>query len=110
MDKYLVHVQAAARSRGKRFFLDSGEGNDLGHPDDEWYAEELSGWLIDESRASLFETLWANKMDPSLKSALHGDPWGNDYCFVEWRRLQTPSADGCPVSVRFVLYPDFEKM
>jgi hypothetical protein len=94
-DKYLELVQNTARKMDKEFFLDSGEGHDLGDPDDEWYVERLSGWLVDKEDAANFERLL--KREGKLAA------WRSSYqyCFVLWTLVDNPQPREAPVSIRF---------
>lgn len=69
-------VQAAAGRLGKVFFLWTGEGHDI--TTDELDGEDLSGWLVDESNAELFESLWT-KPGASIP-----DDLDDTSCFARW--------------------------
>jgi hypothetical protein len=94
-DRYLEFVQETARGQGKEFFIDSGEGNDWGHPDEEWYVEDLSGWLVERSTAESFRQVWE-----SDKRSLYGR---QEYCFVHWTLENNPKPGEAPVSIKFDL-------
>ena len=54
--RFFEVVQKAARSRGRVFFLDAAEGNDL--ITDEIDCSDLSGWLVRPEDVSEFEPFW----------------------------------------------------
>jgi len=94
-DKYLEHVRHTAKKQGKEFFVDSGEGNDWGRPTDEWYVEELSGWLVDQGEADHFRQLFHER----------GREWAwrssYPYCFVRWELVEHPLPNEAPAKVKF---------
>ena len=56
--RFFEIVQQAAEKRGRVFFLDAAEGNDL--ITDEIDCSDLSGWPIKPEEISEFETFWRN--------------------------------------------------
>lgn len=56
--RFFEIVQQAAEKRGRVFFLDAAEGNDL--ITDEIDCSDLSGWLIKPEEIFEFETFWRN--------------------------------------------------
>lgn len=48
MDGYLDFVIRKAKEMNKTFILDTGEGRDCKDPFNDWYIEDLSGWLVED--------------------------------------------------------------
>lgn len=94
-DKYLEFVKETACRLGKVFFLDSGEGNDWGDPEGEWYVERLSGWLVDEADADAFKQLLEKGGEPAAWSSPY------TYCFVMWEPLESHLLGQSPVRISF---------
>ena len=73
---FFLLVQAKAKTQGKIFYLDCGEGNIalIGNA----LAMDLSGWLINKSDAQEFESYWleGSKYVP--------DKFIKDECEEEW--------------------------
>lgn len=67
-------VQDKAKSMGKVFFLDCGEGRELFTNDFE--GEDLSGWLIPLERADKFEEKWLQNNNL--------DEWSENVVFAVW--------------------------
>lgn len=103
MDRYLAFVEEEARKLGKVFFLDSGEGKDWGSLDDEWYVEELSGWLVDEADAGALMQVVATQGKMAL-FRLYTD----QYCAVYWDLVPSAAPGEPPVTVRFEYLPKYE--
>ncbi len=74
-EKFFEIVQAAAKRKGCAFFLDCGEGRDLETED--LSGEDLSGWLIPESKAGQFEKEF-------LGSNIR-EVWNEFIAFATWR-------------------------
>ena len=68
-------VQRQAGKDGKLFFLDCGEGNDKIINDIE--VSDLSGWLIPQEQADLFESEWERNDDINER-------WNEFFVFVKW--------------------------
>jgi hypothetical protein len=100
-DKYLEFVQETARTLGKEFFIDSGEGHDWGQPDDEWYVEDLSGWLVDENEAEAFQKVLEDEGKQGV-----WERYGQSYCLVYWTLSDNPGPGDPLVTVRFEIVPD----
>ena len=66
-------VQKRAEETGNVNFLDTGEGHDL--ITDELDCEDLSGWLIPDSKAKEFEKDFINWQT---------DAWWDFYAFANW--------------------------
>jgi hypothetical protein len=96
-DNYLQLVQRSAGQEGKVFFLDSGEGNDWNQPEDEWYVEDLSGWLVEQSQATRFSKM--------LEEQGKRVAWEShyQYCFVKWELVEQSNPGQPPITVRFEL-------
>lgn len=87
-------VQNTAKSQGKVFFLDTGEGREL--ITDTMEIEDLSGWLVPENQADEFEKEWLQGKDRIWNS----DQWDNHFRFAIWHKK------GSTVSVEFKIYED----
>ena len=72
--RFFTVVQHAAEELNCVFFLDCGEGNDCNIGD--MQGEELSGWLIPQSRAKSFGIEW-------LKCS-ESERWNEFYTFAIW--------------------------
>lgn len=74
--KFFELVQKAAEKEKKVFFLDAGDGRDLETEDLE--GEDLSGWLIPESKVNEFTPIWKeNKVN---------DNWSKFFAFAIWEQ------------------------
>lgn len=69
-------IQEEASKDNSKFFMDSGEGNEL--ITEEFEGEDFSGWLIPVNSISTFERDW--KSDNA-----HQDTWDDFYCYAEWK-------------------------
>ena len=101
MDIYLEYVKAEARLLGKEFFIDSGEGRTWGNPGDEWYVEDLTGWLVPPEQAAAFAPLREAK-----DQVIWDKPWSDMYCEVRWELVSSPISGVPPITVRFRYLPD----
>ena len=79
--RFFSIVQEAAKSEGRVFFLDCGEGHDL--TTDDIDCEDLSGWLVDSSDVDEFEPIWLERrlgdmperlMDSMVTAVWSGEP------------------------------------
>ena len=77
-DGYIEFVAKKAEQQGKLFFLDSGEGNDFFDESNQWYIEDLSGWLINPEDKE--------KFIGSKKSNAAYDEFSDSYVFVKWSK------------------------
>lgn len=77
-DGYMEFVAKRAAEQGKLFFLDSGEGNDFFDEDNQWYLEDLSGWLINSHDREKFIC--------SKKNNAAYDEFSDSYVFVKWNK------------------------
>ena len=87
-ERFMEIVQSQAGTQGAVFFLDCGEGREIIHGDVE--GEDLSGWLIPESRSEAFEE--------EFLSGDVGERWNEFFHFARWR------LDNGEVRVEFVEY------
>lgn len=81
-DKFLRFweiVQKKAAEMNKTFFLDCGDGNN--YVDDRIECENLTGWLIDNKEAKIFENLFLSK------EAI-GDEWSDKIVSLEWKKVR----------------------
>ena len=101
MDRYLEYVNAEARRVGKVFFIDSGEGRTLGTPGDEWYVEDLTGWLVAPEYAAQFSLIRETKNE-----SVWDKPWSEMYCVVRWEEVSNASPGSPPITVSFRYLPD----
>ena len=76
--KYWEIVQEKAKNLKSVYFLDSGEGREFFGNGIE--AEDCSGWLVPESKADDFESLWSVRSE-----LLFSDEWDKYYTFAEWQ-------------------------
>lgn len=74
-DGYMEFVSQKAEELGWLFFLDTGEGNDL-YDENQWYIEDLSGWLIDPDDEEKFIN--------SKRNDTVYDIFSDSYVFVKW--------------------------
>lgn len=79
-DSYMEFVIKKAAEQGKLFFLDSGEGNDFYDENNQWYIEDLSGWLINPDDRERF--IYSKKNNTSY------DDFPDSYVFVKWIKQQ----------------------
>lgn len=76
---YLEFVMNEAKKINKFFLLDSGEGDDCIDPNNRWYIEDFSGWLVDE-----------DKKYSVIKSKDNGSAYhdfADNYVFAKWTLL-----------------------
>lgn len=77
-DPYIEFVMNEAKKIGKLFMLDTGEGNDCIDPENEWYIEDLSGWLIEPEKKEIFLL--------SKEKGTVYEEFGDYYIFAIWSR------------------------
>ena len=75
--RFFSIVQDSARILGCTFFLWAGEGHEI--ETETFEGEDLSGWLIPESKAEDFEARWRMGLE-----AL-GDDFDDDFAFARWK-------------------------
>ncbi|TCL38081.1 hypothetical protein EV210_10447 [Anaerospora hongkongensis] len=85
VDNYLEHVQQIAKSIGKIFMLDTGEGNDLEDEASGWYIEDLSGWLIEPSEIIHFIA--------ARESDMHYKNFADSYVLAKWCKTASGTID-----------------
>ncbi len=68
-------VQEFAEKNDAVFFVDSGEGKCVDEPD--FFATDLSGWIIPTEKADAFEALWPLDDD-------NRENWRDCFAFVRW--------------------------
>ena len=87
-NKFWELVQAEAKSQGKVFFADCGEGNILETPDLE--CEDMRGWLVPKEKVKEFETEWQQDQV--------SDKWTGFIFWAEW------SENARNIEIRFKTY------
>lgn len=87
-NKFWNIVQKEAKSQGKKFFCDCGEGREFFLEDIE--GEDLRGWLIPMDKADEFQPEWENDNV--------SDKWIDNIFWTEWK-----DTDGI-ISVEFNTY------
>ena len=75
--RFFSIVQDSAHNLGCTFFLWAGEGHEI--ETETFDGEDLSGWLIPDSKAEDFETKWHRGLE-----AL-GDDFDDDFAFARWK-------------------------
>lgn len=70
-------VQSAAKKQGCVFFLDSGDGREFSTDDME--GEDLSGFLIPESKADAFNSAFKKGLEA-------GTEWSDFFRFAVWTK------------------------
>ena len=87
--EFFKMVQKRANETGYVYFLDTGEGHEL--ITDELDCEDLSGWLIPQSRVEEFE-----------KDFNDGDTndWWDFYAFADWEKK------GGKITIKFEIFDD----
>lgn len=76
-ERFFEIVQTQAKKTGAVFFLFSGEGNEL--ETDEMDLMDLSGWLIPEPKAKIFEKEWEQTVRQSDL-----EKWKSFFTFALW--------------------------
>ncbi len=85
--KFWAIVQNEAQKSNKTFFLDCGDGQE--YEDENIECENLTGWLIDNTKVDDF-----NKIFSSNTSI--GDEWADDIVLAKW------SKTGDLITVKFI--------
>lgn len=73
--KFFNIIQESASKQGKKFFLDSGIGNEF--ENEELEGENLQGWLIPNEKSESFIKEFEN-------DSVDDDKWGGFFSFAIW--------------------------
>lgn len=85
-NSFMELIQSKASAEDKVFFVDAGEGRTM--ETDQIECEDLTGWLIPQSKTEEFQPIWENdEVD---------DEWIEFFCWAEW------SENNGLVSIEFV--------
>lgn len=75
-NKFWELIQKVAARENSKFFMDSGEGNEL--MTEEFEGEDFSGWLVPLNRVDIFKRNWSERN-------AHQEEWDKFYCYAEWK-------------------------